>query len=241
MKSIVSSSCLARSFRSAVAASSRSFYLAALFSFFASFSAAHVQAGSWSDGLYLNVFGGFHGMADGDIKQDGTTGEASYGAGQIVGLGVGKKLTPNWAVEAEFFFRSNDLDSVNAGSLSGSTDGDFYSSNLMFNGIYTFTLADGSGLWGKFTPFVGVGLGFLEEVDIDARIAGVDQDYGDTWVFAAQAFAGVSYAVSEHWSVYVETRYHYAGEVELTSSAGNPPVKADYNGLSGFVGVRYNF
>lgn len=42
-------------------------------------------------------------MADGDIKQDGTTGEASYGAGQIVGLGVGKKLTPNWAVEAEFF------------------------------------------------------------------------------------------------------------------------------------------
>jgi hypothetical protein len=47
--------------------------------------------------------------------------------------------------------------------------------------------------------------------------------------------------VNATWSVFVETRYHYAGEIELESSTGAPPVKADYNGLSGLVGVRYTF
>jgi opacity protein-like surface antigen len=241
MKTIVSSSGFAGSCRPAKAVRARRVYLAALVSFFASFSAASARADAWSDGLYLKVFGGLHGLADGDINQGATTGEASYGGGQLFGAGVGKTFTQNWAVEAEFFYRSNDLDSVSAGNLAASTDGDFASTNLMFNGVYTFTQADGSGLWGKFTPFVGAGLGFLQEADVDAKISGVEQEYDDTWIFAAQVFAGVSYAVGERWAVYLETRYHYAGELELESSAGNLPVKADYDGLSGLVGVRYHF
>lgn len=193
------------------------------------------------DGLYLKVFGGLHGLADGDVTQGGTIGEASYGGGTIFGAGMGKAFSQNWAVEAEFFYRSNDLDSVSAGGLTGSTDGDFASTNLMFNGVYTFTRTDGSGRWGKFTPFVGAGLGFLQEADVDAKVGGVEQEYDDNWIFAAQVFAGVNYGVNATWSVFLETRYHHAGEVELKSSAGGAPVKADYNGLSGLAGVRYTF
>lgn len=69
---------------------------------------------------------------------------------------------------------------------------------------YIFTRADGSGLWGKFTPFVGAVVGFLQEADVDAKIAGVEE-YDETWIFAAQVFSVVSYAINERGSLYLET------------------------------------
>ncbi len=228
--------------RPSAAIRARRLYLVACASLVACVSAvATARASVWTDGLYLKAFGGLHGLADGDIKQGGSSGDGSYSGGQIFGAAVGKQLSKNWAVEAEFFYRSNDIDSVSGGPLGGSTEGDFASTNLMFNAVYTFTRSDGSWLWGKFTPHVGAGVGFLQEADIDATIGGVSQEYDDSWIFAAQVFAGVSYAINERWSVYLETRYHYAGEIELKSSSGNNTLKADYNGYSGLVGVRYNF
>jgi hypothetical protein len=240
MKTIVSAG-LAGLSRPVPAGRLRRSYLAALISLLASTGAASAQAQSWTDGLYLEVFGGLHGLADGDVKQGGTTGKGSYGGGQIFGGAVGKKLTQNWSVETEFFYRSNDIDSVGSGPLAGSTEGDFASTNLMFNGVYTFTQSDGSGLWGKFTPFVGAGLGFLQEADIDAKIGGGERQYSDTWIPSVQFLTGVTYEVNESWSVFAETRYHYAGEVELKSSKDNTVLKANYDGFSGIVGVRYSF
>lgn len=227
--------------RAAQAARSRRAYLAAFVSVVAAFAASPAKAEGWADRLYLKVFGGLHGLADGDITQGGISGEGSYGSGSIFGAGLGKEFTQNWALEAEFFYRSNDLDSVSAGGLAGSTEGDFASTNLMLNGVYTFTRDDGSGRWGKFTPFVGAGLGVLQEADVDAKVGGLEREYDDNWIFAAQVFAGVTYEVNATWSVFWETRYHHAGEIELKSSGAVAPVKADYNGLSGLVGVRYTF
>ncbi len=240
MKTIVSAG-LAGLYHPAPAGRLRRAYLAALISLLASTAAASAQAQSWTDGLYVEVFGGLHGLADGDLKQGGKTGKGSYSGGQIFGASVGKKLTQNWSVETEFFYRSNDIDSVSSGPLAGSTEGDYASTNLMFNGVYTFTQEDGSGLWGKFTPFVGAGLGFLEEADIDTKVGGVERQYSDTWIPAVQLLAGVTYEVNATWSVFVETRYHYAGELELKSSKDNTVLKANYDGFSGIVGVRYSF
>jgi opacity protein-like surface antigen len=240
MKTIVSAG-LAGLSHPAPAVCLRRAYLAALVSLLASAATVSAQTQSWTDGLYVEVFGGLHGLADGDVKQGGITGKGSYGGGQIFGGAVGKKLTQNWSVETEFFYRSNDLDPVGSGPLAGSTKGDFASTNLMFNGVYTFTQQDGSGLWGKFTPFVGAGLGFLQETDMDTTIGGVTRQYSDTWIPAAQLLAGVSYKVNATWSVFAETRYHHAGEVKLKFSKDSTVLKANYNGFSGIVGVRYSF
>lgn len=203
---------------------------------------ASANSGSWTDGLYLKAFGGFNFVADGDISQGGLTGDASYDTGQLFGAAIGKEFTPNWALELEFFYRSVDTDSISAGGpFAGFTEGDFASTNLMLNGIYTFTQPDGSALWGKFTPYVGAGVGFLQEADMDVTVGGVEREFDDNFLFAAQVLTGVSYEITPSWSIYGEARYHFAGEIELDSSAGGGSLKADYNGLSCLFGLRYKF
>ena len=194
-----------------------------------------------TEGLYLEVFGGLHGLSDGDISQSGITAEGSYDLGQLYGATIGKKLTENWAVELEFFYRSNEIDDIDAGPLVTNTDGDFASTNLMFNGVYTFTCGDGLPLWGKFSPYAGFGIGVIQEADIDVKIGGVEQEYDSNWMFAAQIMAGISYEVSENWSLFAEARYHFAGSLDLESSGANPDVEADYDGFSALIGVRYAF
>jgi opacity protein-like surface antigen len=203
---------------------------------------ASANSGSWTDGLYLKTFGGFNFVADGDISQGGLIGDGSYDPGQLFGAAIGKEFTPNWALELEFFYRSADIDSISAGGpFAGFTEGDFASTNLMLNGIYTFTQPDGSALWGKFTPYVGAGVGFLQEADMDVTVGGVEREFDDNFLFAAQVLAGVSYEITPSWSIYGEARYHFAGEIELDPGAGGGVLKADYNGLSCLIGLRYKF
>ncbi len=199
------------------------------------------MADSWSDGLYVELFGGLHGLAGGDIRQGVSTGKASYSAGPMFGAAFGKNFSPRWALETEFFYRSNDLDSIKTGALGGTREGDFASANLMFNGIYTFTRPDGSALWGDLSPYLGAGIGVLQEADMDLKVGGVTRQYSGNWMPAAQAFLGVRYALNQHWSLFLETRYHFAGEIELKSSSGDSAIKADYNGLSGIAGLRFTF
>lgn len=199
------------------------------------------MADSWSDGLYVELFGGLHGLAGGDIRQGVSTGKASYSAGPMFGAAFGKNFSPRWALETEFFYRSNDLDSIKTGALGGTREGDFASANLMFNGIYTFTRPDGSALWGDLSPYLGAGIGVLQEADMDLKVGGVTRQYSGNWMPAAQAFLGVRYALNQRWSLFLETRYHFAGEIELKSSSGDPAIKADYNGLSGIAGLRFTF
>jgi opacity protein-like surface antigen len=69
----------------------------------------------------------------------------------------------------------------------------------------------------------------------------VEQEFDDTYLFAAQVLAGVSYELSSSWSIYAETRYNYAGSIQLEPTAGGASVEADYNGFSFLAGLRYQF
>jgi len=203
---------------------------------------ASADAPSWIDGLYVKGFGGLHFLQEGDLSRGAASGDGSYDVGQLFGAAIGKELTPNWALELEFFYRSADIDSISAGGpFEGNLGGDFASTNLMLNGIYTFTKPDGTALWGKLSPYAGVGIGFLQEADIDVTIGGVEQEFDDNYLFAAQVLAGVSYELSSSWSIYAETRYNYAGSIQLEPTAGGAPVEADYNGFSFLAGLRYQF
>jgi opacity protein-like surface antigen len=203
---------------------------------------ASANPGSWTDGLYVKVFGGMNFVTDGDISQGGLKGDGSYDPGQLMGATLGKEFTSNLALELEFFYRSVDVGSISTGGpFAGFTEGDFASTNLMLNGIYTFTQPNGSALWGKFTPYVGAGVGFIQEADIDFTVGGVEREFDENFLFAAQVLAGVSYEITPSWSLYGEARYHFAGEIEMVPSAGGDALKADYNGLSCLLGLRYKF
>lgn len=197
--------------------------------------------GAWNDSLYVELFGGFHQAFDKSITRGGASADASYKGGTMFGGSIGKVLTPQWAAEVEFFYRSNDVKEVKGLPFPGVSEGDLASTNLMFNLTYTFATEQAEKSFLRFTPYIGVGAGFLQEADIDLTVAGREQQYQDSWVPAAQLLVGVSKALSSRWSVFIEARYHYAGEIDLDSTEGNPRVEVDYNGVSGLVGLRRSF
>jgi hypothetical protein len=100
------------------------------------------QAATADGGLYLNFFGGFSGLSSGDLIQSGATSKGDYDGGTIVGMALGKQLNQDWALEAEWFYRSNEISSVTGGPFNGVNNGDFASTNLMFNAIYYFHATD---------------------------------------------------------------------------------------------------
>jgi opacity protein-like surface antigen len=194
------------------------------------------------DGFHLDVFGGLHGIASGNLKQGGQTSDASYDTGFLSGIALGRELSPEWSLELEWFYRSNDLDSLDGGPLGAATAGDFASTNLMLNVIHTFRRDEaGTGFLHKILPYVGIGFGAMQEVDIDLNLAGAEREFSDRWVPAAQIIGGLSSPITECVSVFGELRYHVTGSTTLEPAGGGAAVKADYNGFSILLGLRYSF
>lgn len=193
------------------------------------------QAAAGPGALYLDFFGGFSGLSSGDLTQGGAVSRGNYDGGTIVGMAIGKHLNDDWDLEAEWFYRSNDISSVTGGPFNGATDGDFASTNLMFNALYKFYAND------KVRLYCGLGVGLMQEVDIDMSIGGAAQEFSENWVPAAQLILGVSYPINQDFSVTAEARYHYASSPDLEAGNGGSRVKADYSGYSALLGLRYSF
>ncbi len=192
--------------------------------------------------LYVDVFGGLSLLDSGDVTRSNSTTKGSYDRGLLFGAAVGKQVSPTWAFEVEWFYRSNEVESMVGGPFDGVTDGDFASTNLMFNAVYTFGQDGQSGpTRSSINPYVGIGLGFMQEVDIDLTVGGVEREHSANWEPAAQLFAGILYPINDTFSGFFEFRYHYAGNPEMEATSGGAPIEADYNGFSGLLGLRYAF
>lgn len=203
---------------------------------------APVRGATLWDGVYLDVFGGFSGLASGDVKQSGQTSKGSYDEGLLAGIAIGRELSPSWSLELEWFYRNNGVESMKGGVFDGVDDGDFASTNLMFNVIHTFRRDDAQdGFLNGISPYVGLGIGAMQEVDIDLEVAGVGQEFSDHWVPSAQIIVGAIYPVGAGFSAFAELRYHYSGSPTLDAENGGGKVDADYDGFSAILGLRYSF
>jgi opacity protein-like surface antigen len=105
----------------------------------------------------------------------------------------------------------------------------------MFNAIYHLHASD------KVKVYCGLGLGLMQEVDIDMTISGVEQEFSDNWVPAAQLILGAAYPINQTFSATAEVRYHFASSPSLEASNGGAGLKADYSGYSALLGLRYSF
>ncbi len=228
-----------------------SFGLAALL-FTLTLSAAPMQAGesplpapvgtlttapTASTGLYLEGFGGFSGLLDDGLTLDGNNYDASYGSGFLGGAALGYQWT-NFSLELEFFYRSNDVDTVSRGQdrFSG---GDYASTNFFLNTQYTFGSIGGRAA--VIRPYIGAGIGLMQEIDMDLAGAGAE-DLSSTWEFGFQALVGVRWEISAHWSLFTEARYTHGGSPNLSAESGPArSASADYNGWTALAGVRWTF
>ena len=177
-------------------------------------------------GFYLKAFGGISGVQDTDITMGATTETGiGFDSGTLAGGSLGYGYGPSpWAAEFEFAYRSSE-------SSTGATSrGDFASTSLMVNGVYSFEAA------GRLTPYVGAGLGYVTEIDFDVPGMG---EFSDRGGLAWQAFGGVSYRVSDMLSAFAELRYFDAGS--RTLSGGSGTLAADYSTLDVAAGLSFSF
>jgi opacity protein-like surface antigen len=104
----------------------------------------------------------------------------------------------------------------------------------MANGHYYFDFSD------SWSPYIGLGVGFLQEIDSDVELVGIaDQKDLEDQIFAWQAMIGAEVPLNESWRFYGEGRFMSAPGPDLSNSNGSYSV--DYNNLSLVLGIGYQF
>ena len=216
------------------------------------------------NGWYGAIDAGYH-MID-DINAESSTTGANWNYevndGWAAFARLGYRFNPNWRVELEGGYRSGDIGTVRA--VSGtqglcnltpatgpchSPEGDIESATLMANVIYDF----GYEAWG-IRPFVGLGAG-VNRVNVDT-IGALRANRGATFTaddtstkFAAQAIAGLAWAIGDRANIDLTYRY-LTGDAKFASTTAGTGVGAtsfgewdgDYDqSHTVTLGLRYSF
>lgn len=189
-------------------------------------------------GPYARLMGGLN-FAESDFTGSNPnsfpSGEASLDTGGVVGLAAGYRFNRNFAADLDYLYRSNDIDKIKGkGGATVADGGDLASVAIMANGYYYFDFAE------SWSPYIGLGVGFLQEIDSDVELTGRNsqKDLEDQ-VFAWQAMVGAELPIDESWRFYGEGRFMSAPSADLSNSNGSYSV--DYNNLSLILGIGYQF
>ena len=181
------------------------------------------------DSLYLKGNVGIGMAMDTDItNMPDAAGSAkmTYDSGFLGTLAVGYDFANPFRVEAEYLWQKNDLNQLSYNNRFGNfNQGDLKTQAFMANGYYD---VDTGSPW---SPYVGAGLGWAKLDLSTPALTFADNDN----VFAYQLMAGVSYAITDQWSV--DAQYRFFGTADATISG------ADFNENSNnlMVGLRYSF
>jgi outer membrane protein W len=145
----------------------------------------------------------------------------------------GYRYGNGWAAELAWDYRSHDLKRIDGVTVSG----DFASTTAFLNGYYRFQKV------GAVRPFVGAGVGYVTEIDMDLSRGGSEQEYSRRGGLATQAIVGGEVDLSDRWSVSADLRWTQMGSGTFKST--NPDAslggKPKYQPTSLNVGVTYRF
>lgn len=182
------------------------------------------------EGFYANVSGGINFLGDQTLDVVIGSGVASSDAGfdaSFAGGGaVGYRFANNISVEGEFLYRRAELDSVNLGDIGTFSDGDFANTQINVNAYYHFGLEALPAI----EPYIGAGLAYINEVDIDLEDAGGVEREFESDEFGFEIMAGARYAVFDRGFVDVGVRYMPIGGVDLERSNGSADsISSDYD------------
>jgi opacity protein-like surface antigen len=192
----------------------------------------------WSTRPYL----GLSQMGDisGDTQAIGTAnGKADIGlsGGFTSGLGVAYRYNDRISAEFAWEYRTNDSE-VTLADGTRYKDGN-YASNIFFvNGFHHLTKVAG------WEPYVGGGLSWIQEIDIDLETAGTELSYSGSGDIGWQVFAGAAREISEQWSVSGEVRYGSITGIDLDQEGGSGAGsigKLDYQPITAQVAAIYHF
>lgn len=195
-------------------------------------------AQSWSEGLYVRLFGGASLLLDDTAKLSGVgSSSVSFDPGLAVGGAVGYAVTRNISAELELVYRSGNVGRFDNARVG--TGGDYASLAVIGNLLYQL---DGWDLGGgqRLRPFAGVGLGFVEEVDFDITGGAAAGGYSETGRLAVQLRGGLNWELGRNWSLSSEVRYFSTGTPKLSGQAGRT-LEVGYDTVDLIFGLAYRF
>ena len=184
----------------------------------AGYEGGQFGANRWPN-WYVGVSGAIPYVTSSDVDINGRgAGEISfdndYGVGATVGYtpGPNGNFFDNMRFEAEYFYRSNSLDSYNNRGASTSLSGDILSDTYMANVYYDINTHT------RFTPYVGAGAG-LASINLDSKTLAVDDTDNR---FAYQLMAGIGWQPEMLLNTVLQVGYKYldAGSPEFTNNNG---------------------
>jgi outer membrane protein len=162
---------------------------------------------------------------------------AKFDAGLGFGGDIGFRYGNGWAAEVEWNYRRHDLKSL-SGSTTTVNDGDFASNIFFVNGLRRFP-----GTSGRWTPYIGAGIGWVQEIDFDLNSGGTDRAWSKQGKIGLQLIAGAEIPMSKDWRLTADFRMLRLGSVELPAEEGvtGRLSKPDYNPVSVQLGLRRMF
>ncbi len=175
---------------------------------------------------YAKFFGGFSYLEGSSANLGGSSQSLSYDGGSIYGGAFGHDYGDRpFRAELEFAYRTDEA--------TGAISGDYASTTFMVNGYYLFSR-------GTFTPYAGLGLGYMTEIDFDVTSGPGIGEYSDRGLFAWQLILGADYAISDSLSLFGEARY-FAAETPTLDGPGGAALSADYDTIDLLAGVAFRF
>jgi outer membrane protein W len=164
-------------------------------------------------GLYVSAYGGSSSLASTSLTESRTslstlTGKGSFGSGSGLGGAFGYRYGNGWAAELAWDYRSLEIKRLGGSPVVR----DFASTTAFINGYYRFEKL------GIVRPFVGAGLGYVTEMDMDLNRDGSEQEYSRRGGVAVQAIVGGEMELTDQWSVSTDLRWSEMGSGSFQSS-----------------------
>jgi len=188
-----------------------------------------VAAQELDDRWYATASVGFGNLSSSSLTYDDggspSSADADYETSFAGGGTIGYRFANRLSVEGEIMYRRNDLEPIDVPGLGSFTEGDFASLGFGVNALYNFEL----GSSGKFTGYVGPGIVWLQEIDIDFDRNGEQEISFESDDTAFQFKFGGRYDFSDRWFADAAATWLSASSVTMELPADeSQTITSDY-------------
>lgn len=157
-------------------------------------------------------------------------------SGFTAGLGIRYDYQDSrWTSELGWEYRTNDSEITTAdGNVL--PDGNYASNVFYVNGRYSLTEGH------RWTPWVGGGLTWVQEIDLDSENANGERSFSDSGSVGFQVMAGLDYDLSSRLYFTSELRYASQTGLDLNEEDGDGRVTdIDYQPVTIGLGLGIRF
>ena len=168
----------------------------------------------------------------------GTGLRADFSNGTGFGGDIGFRYGNGWAAEFEWNYRRHDLKSLRTTGSTTVSEGDYASNIFFINGLRRFVSPAGG-----WTPYVGAGLGWVQEIDFDLNSGSTERAWSKQGKFGVQLIGGTEIPLGKDWRLAADIRVLRVGGVTLPAEQGvqGSLAKPRYNPVSVQLGLRRMF